>query len=169
MSELQAEFGGALQLLCLPCNQFRNQEPGSATQIHEFVAKLLASPETFSKFLFLEKADVNGAEACPLYRWLKEKADVSEITWNFGAYFLLDAKSGEFIGAFSGTPKTLKEPVQSFLGGKAVESNLGTAKPKKGKSKGASSTAKSNGASSKASKAGGAGAGTSKTKVKKAG
>jgi len=69
-----------LRILAFPCNQFGNQEPGTDEDIIEFVKKYNV---TFDMF---HKINVNGANAIPLYKWLKEKLPgtiTNAIKWNF--------------------------------------------------------------------------------------
>lgn len=69
-----------LRILAFPCNQFANQEPGSAQQITDFLEKNNVRFDTFSK------TDVNGDGAHPLFRFLQEKLPGSltnHIKWNF--------------------------------------------------------------------------------------
>ena len=55
-----------LQILGFPCNQFGGQEPGTADEIAEFCS--LTYNVTFP---ILGKIDVNGADADPLYSYLR--------------------------------------------------------------------------------------------------
>jgi glutathione peroxidase len=75
-------------VLGFPCNQFGEQEPGTAEQIGAFCQKNYGV--TFPMF---EKIDVNGDAAHPLYKWLKQSAPgvlgSERIKWNF-TKFLLD-------------------------------------------------------------------------------
>ena len=79
-----------LEVLGFPCNQFGAQEPGSAEQIESFCE--VNYGVTFPLFA---KIDVNGADAAPLYRYLKkEKPGLlgsEAIKWNF-TKFLVDRK-----------------------------------------------------------------------------
>ena len=55
-----------LEILDFPCNQFGQQAPGTIQEIHEFCMV------NFNiEFLQFDKIDVNGANAHPLYTWLK--------------------------------------------------------------------------------------------------
>jgi glutathione peroxidase len=79
-----------LEVLGFPCNQFGGQEPGDAKEIESFCE--INYGVTFPLF---EKIDVNGADAAPLYRYLKkEKPGLlgsEAIKWNF-TKFLVDRK-----------------------------------------------------------------------------
>lgn len=76
------------EVLGFPCNQFGAQEPGDAAEIANFCS--LTYDVTFPVF---GKIDVNGADAAPLYRWLKKQAPglfgTEGIKWNF-TKFLID-------------------------------------------------------------------------------
>ena len=74
------------EILAFPCNQFGKQEPGTDEEIAAFNAKAGATYPIF------EKINVNGAEAHPVYRFLKSQMrDVlgSSIKWNY-TKFLCD-------------------------------------------------------------------------------
>lgn len=104
-TELQALYkkykDQGLVVLGFPCNQFKQQEPGSAKEISEFCTKNYGV--TFDMF---DKVDVNGDDACPLYKQLtaldlqpKGKGDIS---WNFEKFLI--ARSGKPVARFE--PKT---------------------------------------------------------------
>lgn len=57
-----------LEILDIPCNQFGGQAPGSDDEIHEFCT--LHYNTTFPQ---MKKADVNGENQLPLYRYLKSR------------------------------------------------------------------------------------------------
>ena len=68
---------------CPPaCNQFGGQEPGSADEIATFCSR------TYSvTFPIMEKVEVNGDNAAPVYQWLKSQKKqlmMERIKWNFG-------------------------------------------------------------------------------------
>lgn len=71
-----------------PCNQFGGQEPGTADQIHEF-----ACTRYKAEFPLMEKVEVNGKNAHPLWEFLKTKKPgifgTTGIKWNF-TMFLVD-------------------------------------------------------------------------------
>ena len=76
-----------LVVLGFPCNQFANQEPGTAEEISKFCT--LNYNVDFPMFM---KIDVNGDKADPLYKYLKTELPGTmgnEIKWNF-TKFLLD-------------------------------------------------------------------------------
>lgn len=77
-----------LTVLGFPCNQFGGQEPAPNDEIHTFCT--ITYDITFQLF---EKIDVNGANAHPIYKFLKAaKSGVlgsKSIKWNF-TKFLID-------------------------------------------------------------------------------
>ena len=78
-----------LVILGFPCNQFANQEPGSAEEISKFCT--LNYGVNFPLFM---KIDVNGNKADPIYKYLKVALPGTlgnDIKWNF-TKFLLDRK-----------------------------------------------------------------------------
>lgn len=58
-----------LVIIAFPCNQFLEQEPGTSAEIRSF-----CSANYNVSFPIMEKIDVNGANAAPIYQWLKKKA-----------------------------------------------------------------------------------------------
>lgn len=77
------------EILGFPCNQFANQDSGSNETIHQFCQ--LNYGVTFTMF---EKIVVNGQNAHPLYKYLKNEAKgllSKEIKWNF-TKFLIDSQ-----------------------------------------------------------------------------
>lgn len=91
MAELQKEFGSGnpkrFQVLAFPCNQFGRQEPKPDADILAF------ANNKGIDFVF-HKLDVNGPDTQPVFKWLKKatNSEGSDITWNFGTYFLVDSK-----------------------------------------------------------------------------
>lgn len=79
-----------LAVVGVPCNQFGNQEPGSAKEIQSF-----CQDNYGVKFDMLSKVEVNGEGACDLYKYLTgvetKPAGKGKISWNFEK-FILDRK-----------------------------------------------------------------------------
>lgn len=77
-----------LEILAFPCNQFGSQEPGSSDQILSFVQ------ETYHvTFPVFAKVNVNGADAHPLFKFLKHKLSgfiTDDIKWNFSKFLVVD-------------------------------------------------------------------------------
>ncbi len=108
-----------LEVLDVPCNQFRNQAPGTDEEIHEF-----CTLHYNTQFPQMKKSDVNGENELPLYTFLKsqkgfegfgkgamalamkavtlgiDKKDPA-IRWNF-TKFVVD-RSGEVVARFEPT------------------------------------------------------------------
>jgi glutathione peroxidase len=61
--------GRGLQILGFPCNQFKEQEPGTDAEIQDFCQATY--DVTFPVF---SKIDVNGPDADPLYQYLRAAA-----------------------------------------------------------------------------------------------
>lgn len=102
-----------LEILGFPCNQFANQEKGSNEEIHEFCQ--LNYGVSFTMF---EKIDVNGKNAHPLYKYLKNEAKgllSKEIKWNF-TKFLIDSE-GNIVKRYAPTvePLKIKDDIENLL------------------------------------------------------
>jgi len=103
-----------LVILGFPCNQFRNQEPGTDSEIIEF-CKLNYG----INFPMFSKIDVNGENAHPLYKFLiAQKSGVlsDSIKWNF-TKFLIDRK-GAVAERFAPqiTPESIESKIEALLG-----------------------------------------------------
>ena len=89
-----------LEVLGFPCDQFGHQEPGDESEIKSF-----CSTRYEVTFPMFAKIDVNGANAHPLYQWLKsEKAGIlgtEAIKWNF-TKFLVD-RTGRVVRRYAPT------------------------------------------------------------------
>jgi len=94
-------------ILGFPSNQFMNQEPGTNEEIQEFCR--LNYGVTFP---VLAKIEVNGDEAHPLYKYLKEQTGGAAIKWNFNK-FLIDKKGNIVKRYLSGD--SLKELEKDIL------------------------------------------------------
>ncbi|MBR6331766.1 MAG: glutathione peroxidase, partial [Dehalococcoidales bacterium] len=53
-----------LEIIDVPCNQFRNQAPGSDEEIHQF-----CTVNYNTQFPQMKKSDVNGPNELPLFRY----------------------------------------------------------------------------------------------------
>lgn len=100
-------------IAAFPCNQFGNQEPGTAAEIKEFARVKYGA--TYDLF---DKIDVNGDGAHPLYKYLKSVQGGtlgSFIKWNF-TKFLVD-RNGVPIKRYSPTtdPKEVEPDVVKAL------------------------------------------------------
>jgi glutathione peroxidase len=100
-------------VLGFPCNQFGSQEPGDAGQIESFCASNYSI-----SFPMFEKIDVNGGNAHPLYKFLKnEKSGLlgSSVKWNF-TKFLIDRR-GRVVARHAPTtkPESLTREIEALL------------------------------------------------------
>lgn len=100
-------------VLGFPCDQFGNQEPGDESEIKGFCE--LNYGVTFPLF---EKIDVNGEQAHPLFKFLKnEKGGLltKDIKWNF-TKFLID-KNGNVVERFAPTttPESIKNKIKALI------------------------------------------------------
>lgn len=124
------------EVVDVPCNQFAGQTPGTDDEIHEF-----CTLNYNTQFPQMKKADVNGENAIPLFKYLKEQKGFEgfgkgpkalamsamlskidkdyknnpEIKWNF-TKFIVD-RSGNVVARFEPTEKMEKvdECVKSLL------------------------------------------------------
>ena len=89
--------GRGLEILGFPCNQFGQQEPGSAVQIATFCEQRYGV--TFPMFA---KVDVNGPRQCALYKHLTaqptQPAPAGPIQWNFEKFLL--GRDGTVVARF---------------------------------------------------------------------
>jgi glutathione peroxidase len=104
------------EVLGFPCNQFLEQEPGTAEEIQEFCSLTYGVD-----FPLFEKIEVNGDNTHPLYQQLKETPDAEgytgDIRWNFEKFLV--SPQGEVVGRFNPTV----EPQDPALTG-AIEAQL---------------------------------------------
>jgi len=103
-----------LVVLGFPCDQFGHQEPGDEAEIKNFCAL------TYDvKFPLFAKVAVNGAEAHPLYKYLKSEAKgllgSESVKWNF-TKFLVD-KHGKVVRRYAptDTPQSIEKDLAAAL------------------------------------------------------
>lgn len=115
LEELNKKFEGQdVQIIGFPCNQFGGQEPGSADEIASFCQLNYGV-----SFPVLQKIEVNGDNADPVYKWLKSQKSgllgLNRIKWNFEK-FLID-KKGNVVERYSSLtkPKSLEAEIQRLL------------------------------------------------------
>jgi len=115
LEELYERFKDrGLVVLGFPCNQFGAQEPGSEAEISQFCE--INFGVTFPLF---SKVDVNGANAHPLFKFLKGEQKgilgTEAIKWNF-TKFLVD-RGGHVVERYgsSTTPAELAPVIESLL------------------------------------------------------
>ena len=103
-----------LEVLGFPCNQFGHQEPGDEAAISEFCELNFGVD-----FPLFGKIDVNGDEAHPLYRHLKEEAPgllgSKAVKWNF-TKFLVN-RDGQVVKRYAPTdkPESLAKDIEKLL------------------------------------------------------
>jgi glutathione peroxidase len=87
-----------LVVLGFPCNQFAAQEPGDEAEIRSF-----CSTRYQVSFPLFAKVEVNGAQAHPLYRWLKQQRPgllgTEAIKWNFTKFLV--GRDGQVLERFA--------------------------------------------------------------------
>ena len=78
-----------------PCNDFGNQEPGTAEEIQEFCTTKFSV-----SFPLMDKVHVKGPKQHPLYTALsgKDGAFPGDVKWNFGKFLI--GKDGKAIARF---------------------------------------------------------------------
>jgi glutathione peroxidase len=115
LEALQRQYGErGFTVVGFPCNQFGAQEPGDAEEIASF-CKLNYDVS----FPLMGKIDVNGDNAAPLYRHLKDQAPgllgSKGIKWNF-TKFLVD-RSGKVVKRYppQAKPEDLAKDIESLL------------------------------------------------------
>jgi len=103
-----------LVILGFPCDQFGHQEPGDEKEIQEFCS--LTYDVDFPMFA---KIKVNGDDAHPLYKFLKNEEKgilgTTAIKWNF-TKFLVD-KTGKVLKRYGSmdTPESIDKDVAPLL------------------------------------------------------
>src|SRR5271154_5471021 len=83
LEKLQKQYEGrGFSVVGFPCNQFGEQEPGTAEEIQTFCSTTYGVT-----FPMTEKLEVNGPERHPLYKTLTatadEAGDAGDVQWNF--------------------------------------------------------------------------------------
>ena len=102
------------EILAFPCNQFKEQEKGSNDEIKSF-----CDLKFNIQFPLFSKIDVNGEQAHPLYKFLKEQAPgifgTQGIKWNF-TKFLIN-KKGEVVKRIATItkPAAFEEDIKNLL------------------------------------------------------
>jgi len=122
-------------VLGFPCGQFENQEPGGNDEIMNCLKYVRPGNGFVPNFLLFSKSHVNGADANPIYQWVKTQCvfmpqlplmdDVSlidwtpvtgsDIAWNFEK--ILITKNGTAYKRYTYTldPKLLVNDIQLLL------------------------------------------------------
>jgi glutathione peroxidase len=115
LEALQKQYRGkGFTVLGFPCNQFGAQEPGDAEEIANF-CKLTYDVD----FPVFAKIDVNGDDAAPIYKYLKDEAPgllgSKAIKWNF-TKFLVD-RAGKVVKRYAPRtkPEELTKDIEALL------------------------------------------------------
>ncbi len=103
-----------LVVIGFPCDQFGHQEPGDEAEIRNFCST--SYDVTFPMFA---KVDVNGANAHPLWQWLKQEKPgllgSQAIKWNFTKFLV--GRDGEVIQRYAptDTPQAIGKDIAELL------------------------------------------------------
>ena len=115
LEALHKEYGArGLVVLGFPCNQFASQDPKSNDEIASFCQMNYGVT-----FPMMAKIDVQGANAHPLYVWLKQEKSgllgIDAIKWNFSK-FLID-KDGQVFDRYAPQtePAKLSADIEKLL------------------------------------------------------
>lgn len=112
LQELYTKYQDKLMIIGVPCNQFGEQEPGTAVEIESF-----CEVNYGVTFLITEKVDVKGDNQHELYAWLTQKknngkAD-SSVKWNFQKYVV--DEEGRLVDYFYSTTKPMSSKITKLL------------------------------------------------------
>ncbi|EMG45734.1 Glutathione peroxidase [Candida maltosa Xu316] len=115
LQELKEKFASQpVEIIGFPCNQFGHQEPGSNEDIELFCQLYFGIT-----FPVLSKVEANGANADPVYKYLKAQKrgflGMHRVKWNFEK-FLVD-QNGEVVARFSTftKPEMVGEKIEEML------------------------------------------------------
>ena len=106
--------GQGLAVLGFPSNQFGNQDPGTNEEIGAFCVKTYGV-----SFPMMEKIEVNGSGATPLYKWLTKEAPgllgSTAIKWNFTKFLI--GKDGRVLKRYAplDTPASMERDIERAL------------------------------------------------------
>lgn len=110
----QAYQAQGLRVMGFPCNQFGGQDPGSNADIASFCQLNFGV-----SFPMMEKIEVNGANAHPLYQWLCAEAPgllgSKGIKWNFTKFLV--GRDGRVLKRYApmDKPEKLKADIEAAL------------------------------------------------------
>lgn len=105
-----------LRLLFFPCNQFCEEEPGTAAQIADFYVGQHGLPASS----LMERADVNGPDTQDVYKFLRsaDRAGTADgaIEWNFTKFVV--GRDGQVLKRFGQgvKPEFLDQQMFEWLG-----------------------------------------------------
>ncbi|MEE9409208.1 MAG: glutathione peroxidase [Polaribacter sp.] len=112
LEELHKTYKDKIVVIGVPCNQFGQQEQGTASEIQEF-----CEVNYGVSFLITEKIDVKGTNQHPLYAWLTSKKlngkKSSSVKWNFQKYIV--SPEGKLIDYYFSITKPLSSKITRHL------------------------------------------------------
>lgn len=115
LEELHEKYASqGLVVLGFPSNQFGSQDPGSNEEIGAF-----CTTNYGVSFPMMEKIDVNGSNAAPLYQWLtREKPGLlgsTAIKWNFTKFLV--GRNGRVLKRYAplDTPASIARDIEAAL------------------------------------------------------
>ena len=113
LQALYEQYGGDdFVILGFPANNFRDQEPGTNSDIKSFCTENYGVT-----FPMMSKISVKGDDMHPLYQWLTKKdlngLEDSEVSWNFQKY-LVD-ESGKLVKYLKPMKKPMSKEVLDWL------------------------------------------------------
>ena len=102
-----------LVVIGFPCNQFGKQEPNDGAAIGEFCQRNYGV-----EFLMIQKIDVNGEHAHPIFTWLKSQQGgllTDDIKWNFTKFLI--GRDGKVIDRYAPMtkPENLATDIETAL------------------------------------------------------
>lgn len=103
-----------LAVLGFPSNQFGHQDPGTNEEIGAFCTQNYGVT-----FPMMEKIDVNGSGAAPLYKWLVKEAPgflgSTAIKWNFTKFLI--GKDGQVVKRYAplDKPESITRDIEAAL------------------------------------------------------
>ena len=111
MRLLKEEFGGSLEIIAFPCDDFGHQEPGTNEEIQSF-----AYGHMQANFPVVGKLGCSGAPGThPLYEMLVDNMQLPALTWNFFK-FITDADGKPFWASpHDVSPKNLAPIIHGYL------------------------------------------------------
>lgn len=112
LQKLYDTYKDKLVVVGFPANNFKQQEPGTNSEIQEFCKKNYGVT-----FPMAEKVSVKGDDIHPLFKYLTaeaEKMGVNDpIQWNF-TKFLIDEK-GKLVAVFPSKVEPMSEEITKYL------------------------------------------------------
>ena len=106
--------GQGLAVLGFPCNQFGSQDPGTDSEIAGFCQMNYGVT-----FAMMQKINVNGDQADPLFKWLCAEAPgllgTKAIKWNFTKFLV--GRGGQVLKRYAPTdkPESMAKDIEAAL------------------------------------------------------